>query len=78
MTQAQIIKAHLMTGSTITTWQAYEQYGITCLAQRICDLRQAGIPIKSDLITHNGKRFNLYWLDTGYIQAQKAQRGDHE
>lgn len=66
-TQNDIIKAHLLAGSSISTWQAYKQYGITCLAQRIHDLRKAGLPIQSELVTQNGKRFSLYWLNTDDI-----------
>lgn len=62
-TQIEIIRAHLMTGATITTWDAYRLYQITCLAQRIHDLRGAGLIIQSEIVTHNDKRFSVYWLD---------------
>ena len=62
-TQIEIVRAHLMTGATITTWDAYRLYQITCLAQRIYDLRLTGLAIQSEMITHNDKRFALYWLD---------------
>lgn len=62
-TQIEIVRAHLMTGATITTWDAYRLYQITCLAQRIHDLRTAGLVIQSEMVTHNEKRFSLYWLD---------------
>ena len=62
-TQIEIVRAHLMTGATITTWDAYRLYQITCLAQRIHDLRTAGLTIQSEIVTHNDKRFALYWLD---------------
>ena len=38
-TQIEIVRAHLMTGATITTWDAYRFYQITCLAQRIHDFK---------------------------------------
>ena len=61
-TQLETIKAHLMTGATITTWDAYQLYQITCLSQRISDLRKIGLTIQSEIITHNNKRFSVYWL----------------
>ncbi|WP_274902411.1 helix-turn-helix domain-containing protein [Psychrobacter sp. DAB_AL62B] len=62
-TQIEIVRAHLMTGATTTTWDAYRLYQITCLAQRIHDLRNAGLVIQSEIVTHNDKRFSVYWLD---------------
>ena len=62
-TQIDTIRAHLMTGATISTWDAYRLYQITCLAQRIHDLRTAGLTIQSEIVTHNDKRFSVYWLD---------------
>ena len=64
-TQTATIKAHLLSGKTISTWQAYQLYNITCLAQRIHELRNAGMPIDSEMITRDGKRFSLYWLAHG-------------
>lgn len=62
-TQIEIVKAHLMTGATITIWDAYRLYQITCLAQRIHDLRGAGLLIQSEMMKHNNKWFAVYWLD---------------
>ncbi|WP_440465341.1 helix-turn-helix domain-containing protein [Psychrobacter sp. ASPA161_6] len=62
-TQIDTVRAHLMTGATITTWDAYRLYQITCLAQRIHDLRTAGLTIQSEIVIHNDKRFSVYWLD---------------
>ncbi|TEW87502.1 helix-turn-helix domain-containing protein [Psychrobacter sp. 230] len=63
-TQNDIIKAHLLAGKCISTWQAYKQYNITCLAQRIHELRNAGLLIKSKIVVRDGKRFSNYWLDS--------------
>lgn len=62
-TQTDTIRAHLMTGATISTWEAYELYQITCLAQRVHDIRRSGIDIKSEIMVKNGKRFSLYWVE---------------
>ena len=62
-TQIEIIRAHLMTGATITIWDSIRLYRITSLAQRIHNLRSAGLVIQSEIVTHNDKRFSTYWLD---------------
>ena len=79
-TQTDTIRAHLMTGATISTWEAYERYQITCLAQRIHDLRNDGMNIQSKPITKNGKRFSLYWIEqeerTRYVSGQVDKPAD--
>jgi len=62
-THKSIIAEHLLSGRTITSWQAITEYRITCLAQRVHDLRDGGVPIQSMLVTENGKRFSRYWVD---------------
>ncbi|GAB3231441.1 helix-turn-helix domain-containing protein [Psychrobacter pacificensis] len=62
-TYTQIIMAHLMAGKTITNMQAYDEYAITCLAQRISELRASGVSIDDEMVTQNGKRFKRYWID---------------
>lgn len=57
------VKEHMLAGHTIDTWQAYKLYTITCLAQRIYDLKQAGVSISSKIITRNGKTFSIYWIE---------------
>lgn len=59
----QIIMAHLMAGKTITIWESISLYQITCLAQRISDLRAVGAPIQDKWVKQNGKRFKRYWID---------------
>lgn len=63
-TQADVIKAHLMTGQTIDIWQSIHEYHITALSQRIGSLKRKGLPVKSVMVKENGKRFARYWLDT--------------
>lgn len=62
-TYSQIIMAHLMAGKTITNMQAYDEYGMTCLAQRISELRASGVSIDDEMVTQNGKRFKRYWIN---------------
>lgn len=69
-TYCETIKAHLLAGKSISTWQAYQLYNITCLAQRIHDLRNKGLPIDDEIVEVDGKRFKLYWLNTDYMNGQ--------
>jgi hypothetical protein len=62
-TQIEIIRAHLMTGATITIWDSIRLYRITSLAPRIHDLRREGMLIQSEMVKHNNKWFAVYWLD---------------
>ena len=62
-TQIEIIRAHLMTGATITIWDSIRLYRITSLAPRIHDLRREGLLIQSEMVKHNNKWFAVYWLD---------------
>ena len=62
-TQNDTVKAHMLAGRTIDTWQAYKIYNMTCLAQRIHDLRKSGLAIESKIVTRNGKSFSEYWID---------------
>ena len=62
-TYSQIIMAHLMAGKTITNMQAYDEYSITCLAQRISELRASGIVIQDEIVKQNGKHFKRYWIE---------------
>ncbi len=69
-TYCETIKAHLLADKSISTWQAYQLYNITCLAQRIHDLRNKGLPIDDEMVVREGKRFKLYWLNTDYMNGQ--------
>ena len=74
-TYNDIIEAHLLSGRPITSWQAITEYRITCLAQRIYDLRNVGLPIQSIMIKENAKRFSRYWIDAADIEnIQGAKR----
>lgn len=59
----QIILNHMLAGKSISTYEAYELYNITCFLQRISELRDAGVVIQDEMIRHNGKRFKRYWVD---------------
>ena len=75
-TQIEIVRAHLMTGATINTWDAYRLYQITCLAQRIHDLRCAGLVIQSEIVIYKDKRFSAYWLDEQTLLGREMSNGE--
>lgn len=59
----QIILNHLLAGRTLSTYEAYDLYNITCFLQRISDLRADGVIIQDEMIKQNGKRFKRYWIE---------------
>ena len=75
-TQIDTVRAHLMTGASISTWDAYRLYRITSLAQRIHELRKSGLLIQSEMVTHNDKRFSLYWLDEATLLESELSNSE--
>ena len=71
-TYSQIIMAHLIVGKTITNMQAYDEYSITCLAQRISELRASGVSINDEMVKQNGKHFKRYWIDQPAADNKKG------
>lgn len=63
MSYCDIILEHLKKNKKgITELEAFEKYQITCLAQRIHDLRDK-YNIKTEMVTSkNGKRYGRYYL----------------
>ena len=53
MTQNDKVLRHMERFGSITTFEAFNDYGITRLASRICDLKRAGYPIATE--TERGK-----------------------
>ncbi|WP_201525938.1 helix-turn-helix domain-containing protein [Psychrobacter frigidicola] len=76
--QKQIIKTHLLTGASISSMQAYEVYKIVCLTSRISELKKQGLQIEQKRINGNGTHWNVYWLDSDYIDAYNAKGGKDE
>ena len=64
MSQTSEIRAHLETGAAITPIEALAQFNCFRLGARIYDLRCAGLPIESETVEHNDKRFARYRLAT--------------
>lgn len=75
-TQIEIIRAHLMTGATITIWDSIRLYRITSLAQRIFDLRAEGLFIQSEMVKHNDKWFAVYWLDEATLLESELSNSE--
>ncbi len=59
----QIILNHMLAGNSLSTYEAYDLYNITCFLQRVSELRDQGITIQDELVKNNGKRFKRYWID---------------
>lgn len=67
MTQHDLILEHMRTHGSITTIEAFSQYGITKLTTRISELRRAGFLIRHQTyseVNRYGKlvTYNRYWL----------------
>ena len=61
----QIIHNHLLgEDNSLSTYEAYDLWQITCFLQRISDLRAQGVVIQDRTIKRNGKTFKIYWIDT--------------
>ena len=75
-TQIETVRAHLMTGATISKWEAIHLYQITCLAQRIHNLRSEGMVIQSETVTNNDKRFSVYWLDEQTLLESESSNSE--
>lgn len=78
MTQAEKVLRHLKTVGTITPMDAIREYGCLRLGARICDLRRAGYPIRSKIVT--GK--NRFGEPTHYaeysLQEEEINNGNQE
>lgn len=66
-TQVYKVLAHMMNNGTITTYQAYDLYGITRLPARISDLTALGVEIDRKCVysREHGTHWNEYWLKEG-------------
>lgn len=61
--EAQLLR-HLREHHSITPMEALEEFGCYRLAARIYDLRAAGHPIHTIMITHDEDRYAKYILTT--------------
>lgn len=57
------VKEHLMSGKSITSWEAIQLYGCTRLSAVIFELKNRhGLTIASELITEDGVHYSKYFL----------------
>jgi len=63
MTKIDAVFAHLKKGKTITSWQAFELFRATRLADIVFKLRSRGYDITTFLIESNGTRYAKYKLE---------------
>ena len=61
--QNRKILAHLMQGKGISAMLAVKMFNCYRLSARVNDLRNLGNNIKTEMVTHNKKRFALYTLE---------------
>ena len=62
--QKQMIKEALIRGERITQLEAYGRFDCTRLSGRICDLRDEGLNIITEMIkTKSGKRIAEYHIE---------------
>jgi hypothetical protein len=63
-TQSKAILAHLQQGNTITALEAIYMFGCMRLSSRICDLRDMGYMIDTNMVKDEktGKRYAKYVL----------------
>lgn len=50
MTQAEKVLDYMKSYGSISTWQAFEELGITRLASRINDIEKSGVPIRRETV----------------------------
>lgn len=60
--QNKRILKYLQSGNSLTPLDALRMFGCFRLGARIYNLKSSGVPIKSELVTKNGKRFARYRL----------------
>jgi hypothetical protein len=60
----QIIHSHMLAGNSLSTYEAFDLWQITCFLQRISDLRADGVIIDDEMVKQNNKRFKRYWINT--------------
>lgn len=68
MTQKERVLRHIKDHGSITSFEAFEEYGITRLAARISDLREDGIGI----ISVSETKKNRYGEPTTYVRYRLA------
>ncbi len=68
----QIIHNHMLAGHSLSTYEAFNLWQITCFLQRISELRAQGVVIQDKTVKRNGKTFKQYWIDQPADTDNKA------
>ena len=63
MAQTSKVLEHIKRCGSITSMEAFRQYGITRLSGRIFDLRRAGYPISMTYENNGDARYGVYRLE---------------
>lgn len=64
MNQTDAILRYLEQGNSITPLEALSLFGCMRLGARCFDLKQRGIPIRSETVKdRNGKHYAKYWIE---------------
>ena len=66
--QVNRLLAHFNGGGTVTSFEAYERFGITQLGARIKELETRGVAVGRSHVHHNGKRYVRYSL-VGHVEV---------
>ena len=61
--QTDRIRMYLETGKSLTAMDALVRFNCLRLAARIKNLRDDGVPIKSELVHKDGKKYSRYFMD---------------
>ena len=72
----QIIHSHMLAGNSLSTYEAFDLWQITCFLQRISELRAQGVVIQDKTIKRNGKTFKQYWIDQQADATSEVTRHD--
>ena len=67
--QVNRLLAHFNGGGTVTSFEAYERFGITQLGARIKELETRGVAVGRSPVHHNGKRYVRYYL-VGHVDLE--------
>ena len=71
--QNQQVEQHLKTYGSITSWEAFELYGITRLSARIYDLRRENEIMSKPMATTNRFRNTVNYVKYVYMGAKYAE-----
>ena len=67
-TQNEALLTYLNNNPYITTWVAYDKFGVTSLPKRICELQKTGVKIEKAWIKGKNRYGNVvsvrkYWVE---------------